>query len=578
MKLGGGDVVLKALKDAGVNYSFGIPGTHNIELYDVLGQDESFSPVLVTDEQSASFMADGFARAGNKLAVVNVVPGAGLTHAMSGIAEAYMDNVPMLVLVCGKRTDTGNAYQLHDIDQISVVSPVCKRVYEPQDAFELYKNIREACDLSKLAPSAPTAVIVPANYYLMREEYVGENFNYIKHEEKEPSLDENDDFEKICYNINESKNIALYIGSGSENVSEHLAMLAEKLDAIVFTSVSGKGVFPEDHPRFAWNMMGPAAPKSIQKLESKSDCLLAIGCRFGEVATASYGFKQHGNLIHVDVDKDVFNQNYTAKQTIQCTAERFVTGLVQTNKIASKPKNVAKLEKLKKIHDGIYAEQAEVYKSEDRVSPYSLISGFQERLNDDAVYVTDSGNGMFLAMELLRLKKSRSFLGPFDYSCMGYSVPAAIGAKFACPERDVVALVGDGAFLMTGLEMITAVNENLGVVFCILRDGELSQIAQFQKQSLNRVTLTKLHPINLESLADSVGITYIRAQNDKELEAALDQSVRLARENKPVLLEVAIDYSQSTYFSKGVVKTNFLRFPLKDRFRLVGRVLKRKLF
>ncbi|HVO34471.1 MAG TPA: thiamine pyrophosphate-binding protein, partial [Gemmatimonadales bacterium] len=133
MKLGGGAIVVRALEDEGVGFAFGIPGTHNIELYDALAESAKIRTVPVTDEQSASFMADAVWRASGALACANVVPGAGLTHAMSGIGEAWLDNVPMLVLGCGIRRDTGKAFQLHDVDQIAMVQAVTKAQFRPQD-------------------------------------------------------------------------------------------------------------------------------------------------------------------------------------------------------------------------------------------------------------------------------------------------------------------------------------------------------------------------------------------------------------------------------------------------------------
>ena len=126
MRLTAAQAVVRALEDEGIAHAFGIPGTHNIELYDALAASETVRPVLVTDEQSASFMADGHWRASGRMACVNVVPGAGLTHALSGIAEAYLDNVPMLVLACGIRLESDSAYQLHDVDQMAIAAPVVK--------------------------------------------------------------------------------------------------------------------------------------------------------------------------------------------------------------------------------------------------------------------------------------------------------------------------------------------------------------------------------------------------------------------------------------------------------------------
>src|SRR5574341_230924 len=160
MKLTGGEIVARALADEGIRDAFGIPGTHNIELYDALAASEAVRPVLVTDEQSASFMADGYWRASGRLACVNVVPGAGLTHALSGIAEAYLDTVPLLVLACGIRRDVPRAYQLHDIDQLAVARPVTKSARRLEHGSDLYAGIRDACALARAGVPGPVLVEV----------------------------------------------------------------------------------------------------------------------------------------------------------------------------------------------------------------------------------------------------------------------------------------------------------------------------------------------------------------------------------------------------------------------------------
>ena len=168
MKLSGGEIVVRALQDEGIRFTFGIPGTHNIELYDALADSERIRPVLVTDEQSAGFMADGLWRASGSLGCVNLVPGAGLTHALSGIAEAYMDGVPMLVLGCGIRRETRHAYQLHDIDQLAIVKPVTKGVFSPASGRDLYAAIRSACALARSGTPGPVMVEVSFDLYLTR--------------------------------------------------------------------------------------------------------------------------------------------------------------------------------------------------------------------------------------------------------------------------------------------------------------------------------------------------------------------------------------------------------------------------
>ena len=193
------------------------------------------------------------------------------------------------------------------------------------------------------------------------------------------------------------------------------------------------------------------------------------------------------------------------------------------------------------------------------------------------MFVTDSGNGTFLAMEHLRLTAPGRFLAPVDYSCMGYAVPAAIGAKLADPHRDVIALAGDGALLMTGLELLTAGAYGAAPVVCVLSDGELAQIAQFQRTALADEANSILPPFSVEALARTVGAEHVRLARDGDAERAIRHALDIARGGKPVMVDVAIDYSHKTYFTRGVVATTFWRLPWHERLRMLGRAAGRHL-
>jgi acetolactate synthase-1/2/3 large subunit len=211
------------------------------------------------------------------------------------------------------------------------------------------------------------------------------------------------------------------------------------------------------------------------------------------------------------------------------------------------------------------------------VTPAHLLKTLQGHLGPEAVFSTDSGNGTFLAMECLRLEEMGRFLAPVDFSCMGYSVPAAIGAKLGRPESPVVALAGDGAFLMTGLELITAAREGLGVMVLVLRDRELAQIAQFQDTALSKKVASEVGDYDLKELAQGMGVEFLSLATDEDVPSIVEQAGIVADSGRPVLVDVAIDYSRSTFFTQGVVKTNLLRLPFRDQARFVGRALKRKL-
>ncbi len=570
MKMNGSDIVVRALEDEGVPFAFGIPGTHNIELYDALARSTKVRPVLVTDEQSASFMADGVARASGNLAAVNVVPGAGLTHALSGIAEAYLDGVPMLVLACGIRRDSGKAFQLHDVDQLGIARPVTKAQFQVGSAGNTYSVIRRACRLARAAPRGPVIVEVPAEQYLFRCDA-----DFSAEEDSGVTVrPEAEELAAACELLAKSKRPLLYVGAGANAVGLGLVELAERLNAVVATTFTGKGSFPERHPLWLWCGVGNAVPPPLRDIAADCDLVLAIGCRFAEVSTGSYGLHPPDKLIHVDIDPDVFHKNYTADVAIRSEAAEFVAALLPSISPRKLDENLRS--SIASAHEQVWQHWKPKAEAE-RVSPPHLLRTLQKTVDPRTIYTTDSGNGTFLAVECLRLEQPRCFLAPIDYSCMGYAVPAAIGAALACPDRTVVALAGDGAFLMTGLELVTAAQLRVPVVIVVLRDHELAQISQFQSIALSRKTCSRLSDYDLSHLCRGMHVDHLALNRNQEVEDILAQALTITREGRPVVVEAAIDYSQKTYFTNGVVRTNLGRLPWADRIRFVARALARKL-
>jgi acetolactate synthase-1/2/3 large subunit len=571
MKTRAAKEIARALIDEGVRYAFGIPGTHNIELYDALEGSEGIETVLVTSEVAGAFVADGYSRSSGEVGVINVVPGAGVTYSLSGIAEAWMDNVPMVVIASGIRTDTGKAYQLHAIDQLAMLRPVTKSAVRVEDANEIYPAIRRAFQIARRGAPGPAAVEIPAQFLLERQEIGEVGF------EPEPELGlvpEQELVERAAAMLASAEVPAIYLGKGAAGAADLLIPLAEQLGAPVTTSFGSKGVFPESHSLWLWPGFGRQAPGFVRSIMESCDCLLAIGCRFGEVTTGGFGFETPEALIHVDIEPEVFNRNYPAGLAVSGDARLFVEALARLIEGNRPWAGLAEI-----IAEG-HSEVMDRWRrksSDSRVTPHFLFEALQRHSREDAVFTTDSGNGTFLAMEHLRLEAPGRFLAPTDFSCMGYSVPAAVGACFANPGRDVVALPGDGAFLMTGLELITASAYRAAPLVCVLRDGTLSQIAQFQKMMVNRVSSSVLPDYDLEGFASTTGCRYFRIIRDSELDSVLPAALELTRNGTPALVEVVIDYSQKTYFTKGVVKNFFSRLPWGDRVANIIRAVGRRL-
>jgi len=600
MKRTGSDIVVQALEDEGIRFTFGIPGTHNIELYDSLGVSESVRPILVTDEQSASFMADGLWRASGELGCVNVVPGAGLTHALSGIAEAFLDQVPMLVLGCGIRRDSGMSYQLHDVDQAALAAPVTKAVFRPDTGPEAYAALRTAAAIARTAPFGPVFVEIPANLYLLRDTAPDDLAAAWADGTLPPAepLDvpvpdapvRRDVPPQVARRVDGAEAGAaaaleairgaarpmIYVGAGAVGAADLLVELAERLEAPVATSFQGKGVFPESHPLWLWPGMGDFTPRFARDVTAPCDLTLAIGCRFSEVGTGSYGISIPGKLVHVDLDPDVQGRNYPTELAITADARAFVESLLEL--MGPEPQSEADADlrnRIRQGHETVWGEMTEGAPRTESVTPALLFEALQAGMGPAGVFTMDSGNGTFLGMECLRLEGPGCYLAPIDYSCMGYSVPAALGAALGT-SAPVAAMAGDGAFLMTGLEFLTAAREGIGAMVFLLRDRELAQISQFQETALNRKVSSDLAPYEAEHLARGMGVEFLRMGNDADIESIVEQALALSRSNTPVLVDVAIDYSRKTYFTRGIVKTNLLRLPMKERLRMVGRAVVRK--
>lgn len=573
MKLSGGQIAVRALEDEGIPFAFGIPGTHNLELYDALGSSRKVRPILVTHEQSAPFMADGVWRTSGRLACVNLVPGAGLTHALSGIAEAFLDQSPMLILCSGIRRDISMGYQLHDIAQREIAAPITKASLLSPSMDAMYETIRKACRIAREGTPGPVMVEVPSEQFLFRTEFRN-SVASPNEDARGPASPAADDLDRAATILNQAERPLIYVGFGARSAGSKLVALAETLNAPVATTIQGKGVFPETHPLFLWPGFGRGAPAFVQKIVRDCDATLAIGCRFGEVATASYGAVPPQPLVHIDLDPAVLGRNYPVQTGIAADASLTVRGLIERVRPRSRDGRLQV-----EIASGHSRVQRRIRRAgrSGKVTPALLLAALQEKLGPDAVYAADSGNGMFLAMEALRLAGPGRLIAPVDYSCMGYSVPAAIGARLACPDAPVVALVGDGAFLMTGLEMMTAVNYGLPLALFVLRDRELAQIAQFQSIAMGRTVCSTVGNYNLCSLATSVGAEFLSLEHDSEIDETLRRLGERLSQNRVVVIDVAIDYSRRTYFTRGVMRTNLGRLPFADRLRFIGRSIARRI-
>ncbi len=572
MRMNGSQIAVFALEQIGVKYTFGIPGTHTTELYDAIEKSGKIKPILVTHEGGASFMADAISRTTDSIGCITVVPAAGLTHALSGIGEAYLDGIPMLVIAGGIRRDSGKHYQLHHIDMKPIAQGVTKAQYLIESHDQIAPIIYEAYQTAMSGEPGPVFIEFPAELMMFSAEVENIPTYNLQIEKPEASASKIEEAVKL---LSSAKHPMMYLGWGAREAQEYAIKIAEKLKVPVALTLQGKSVFPNNHPLYTGCFIGASSKPSGQMVLKNHNAMLAVGCRFSEISTGSYGLENPKGLVHVDINNEVFDKNYTSEINIEGDATEVLKAIweqIKDQEIKNGNTNVeAEIAALNKK----YNDEWLVKKQQDKVSPGWFFDALNKKLNEDTYVVLDDGKHTFLAAELLTTYKPNHLISPTDFNCMGYCIPATIATKLAHPNNTVIGIVGDGAAQMTGLELVTATSYDVAPVIFVFNDGELGQIAQFQQVPLKHKTSTVIGNMNFEGLAMATGCEYIRMENDQNIEAEIEAALQLSKAGKPVLVDVMIDYSKKTMLTKGVIKSNLSRFTLREKLRFIGRMIKR---
>jgi acetolactate synthase I/II/III large subunit len=573
-RMTGAAIARRALERIGVTHTFGIPGVHNTELYDELASSPTITPVLVTHEGGASFMADAVSRVSGRIGTLVIVPAAGVTHAASGIGEAFLAGVPMLILCGGIRSNLAKRYQLHDVDQHALLRPITKATFKVARPEDVAATIYEAHRIATSGEPGPVFVELPVNVQLELGEDQAEPAQPIA-----PPAPGAADIERAAELLVSAKRPGLFLGWGARDGTAEAIAIAEYLQAPVATTLQGLSVFPADHPLHAGFCFGPSAVPASRNAFEGCDAMLAVGTRFAEIATGSFGAPVPATLVHVDINPDVFGANYPAAVALAGDARAVLARLLATFSARGAPRALAEGPAAQiKSDKASYRDEWLRHDSAGRVNPARFFLALRAAMPRDAIGVMDDGNHTFLTAELFPVYTSGAFIMPTDFNCMGYAVPAAIGAKLARPEREVFTIVGDGAFSMTCMEIVTAVRQGLGLVYYVFHDGELSQIAQAQAVPYNRKPCTTIGDVDLEGLARATGAAYLDMPDDAAVGGTIAAARALAAAGRAVIVDVRIDYSKASVFTAGTMKTNFMRFPLGMRLRFATRALKRRVF
>jgi len=566
-----------ALEQLGITHTFGIPGVQNAEIYDHLNQSESITPLLVNHEMNAAFMADAVSRtSAGSVGTMLIVSGSGVTHAISGIGEAYLAGIPLLIIA---GADAVNAEQSSYpyIDAKEILKPLTKAIFSVNDQQQIVETLFAAYRIATSDRPGPVFVEIPLDIQVLSADIDAPLPIYSHSTDNEAESTSDADLNAAATQLLQAELPGIIVGWDAVDTQAEVIALAQQIGAPVCTTLSGVSSFPAKHPLHAGMIFGPAAVPSAESAFKDCDCLLAIGTNLNEVDTASGSAVLPANIIYITRDKENFSDQETSS-LLRGNIQQITTNLLYKLQ-EKKPAAVSRPALLEDIanHKAQFKKEWQGHNSRGLVNPAVFFNKLQAAIRDDAVIITDDGLHTFLAAELLPINNPRSFISPSSFNAMGYCIPAVNAAKLVNPDKQVVGIVGDGAMLMSGMEALTAVRENLGAIYCIFNDGKLSRINHSQRISDDQTTCTQLGNINWGAFADSIECGYIPVRHNNDIEVALRHALETAAHNQPVFLDISIDYSRHSNYAQGVEKTNAARFSSMNKLGMLGRAIVRKL-
>ncbi len=567
MKISGAQAIVTALEQEGLEVVFGIPGVQTITLYNAFC-DSSIRSVLATHELSASFMALGYAWATGKVGVCIAIPGPGLTNMITGLAEARCDSSPVVALVSGKKNNS-RSFAIHQVDQQAVLKPIAKSFLKIENKQEISKIIHQAFKQAISGGPGPVIVEIASEVYTQT---LTESDTELEFEDREiDSVSNEKKLESIAKLLSESKLCGIYAGCGCFGASGQLRQLANLLSAPVSTTVSGRGVMPEDDDLCLGFGFSAAGTEIAQEIFARCDTILAIGCKFSEMSTGAWSLNIPENLIHIDTDDEVFNKNYRSGISLTMPAQDALSRILELLSGLNREPSYLLKQEIKAAKQK-YSAKIEQTHLEKAVHPAYLLHQLRNILERDAILVTDCGNHQLWAISDFSVFAPRTFITPADYQSMGFGVPVSIAAKIAHPKRQVVCICGDGGFLMSGFELLTAVREGLNPVVVIFKDNALGLIKRIQQMRYARTNSTDLINPNYELLAKSFGVEYVNIVNNQMVIEALTSAVS---KNKPVIVEVGINYRDTPKYIEGIQKAHWQELAFRKRVKLILDIGKR---
>lgn len=531
MQISGADIIAEVLIEQGCNVIFGYPGGQVINIYDSLYKyRDRINHILTAHEQGATHAADGFARASGKPGVVIATSGPGATNLVTGIATAYLDSVPMVVITGNVPSGQIGTDSFQEIDITGITLPITKHNYFVGSVDELADTIREAFVLAISGRPGPVLVDVPKDVQIAKTEF----FRDIPVEPEEKYAAKEIRIQEAAEVINNCRRPYVYFGGGviSGDASDEVLELAEKIDAPIGCSFMGLSAVPTDHPRFL-GMQGMHGHYAASMAMHRCDCIIALGNRFSDRVTGNRAkFAKGAKIVHIDIDGAELEKNVPIKcglrGDVKLTLQKLIPLLEQKNN----PEWQAKVNEYRKY-------EKETLDNREGMTPRRILMTLNNHLGEKTPVCTDVGQHQMWAAQNVNLRSRRTFISSGGLGTMGFGLGAAIGAAFATGERSVL-ITGDGSFGMNLNELATCASNNVPAVILLLNNGVLGMVRQWQTLFFDKhYSSTVLdRKTDFVKLAEAFGNKAERVTTPAELDEALG---RAFSQDGTYLIECIID-------------------------------------
>jgi acetolactate synthase-1/2/3 large subunit len=523
MRITGAQALVRSLEAEGVEVLFGYPGGVALPIFDALYESTTVRTVLPRHEQGAVHMADGYARVTGKPGVVLVTSGPGATNTVTGIANAYMDSIPMVVFTAQVATTVigTDAFQESDITGITI--PITKHNYLVKDVAELPEVIKEAFHIATTGRPGPVLIDVPVD--VSRAELTFKYPETVNLSGYKPTFKGHaKQIKQAAGMIGKARKPLLYAGGGvlASGAWKELKELCELMQLPVVATLMGKGAFPEDH-HLSLGMPGMHGPKYVNYAITETDLLIAVGVRFDDRVTGKLAsFASKSRIIHIDIDPAEIGKNKAVDVPIVGDAKGVLAELVvELRKMNAEPRTDAWM---RVIDDWRGRYPLHYHPHDEVVMPQYVVERVRELTKDrPTVIVTEVGQNQMWACQYARIKEPRTWASSGGLGTMGFGLPAAIGAQFGRPDHLVIDIAGDGSIQMNSQEMATAAIEKQPVKVVLLNNGFLGMVRQWQELFYERRYSSSVLPPcpDFVKLAEAYGWLGLRVTDPKKVDAAL---------------------------------------------------------